>query len=93
MPMFSGEWNRTAADDTHTGLLNLGHSSARVSKQNVMTSDTGDSTTPGDTGLRLTVVPYEPRSYLPAWRQQGTGKEVLLQKEPWHVTFQFISKK
>lgn len=43
MPMFSREWNRTAAADTNTRLLNLGHSIARVSKQNVMTSDTQET--------------------------------------------------
>lgn len=43
MSVFSEEWNRTAAADTDTRLLNLEHSIARVSKQNVVTSDTEET--------------------------------------------------
>lgn len=43
VPMFSGEWNRTAVADTDARLLHLGHSTARVSKPSVMTSDTQET--------------------------------------------------
>lgn len=91
--MFSGEWNRTAVADTHRGLLNLGHSSARVSKQNVMTSDTQETQQHQETlalGSKWCPTSHDLTS------QHGDSKGQAgrcFYRKPWHVTFEFIAKK